>query len=58
MKPASIPNENADFDGNGVVEFADYLTLEANFGAGAVPEPMTLSLLTLGGLALIRRNRR
>jgi len=50
----------ADFDNNGVIDFQDYLALESNFGAGAVvetPEPMTLSLLGLGGLALIRRRK-
>ena len=48
----------ADFDGNGTVNFDDYLVLEANFGTGtAVPEPMTMSLLGLGALALIRRRQ-
>ena len=52
------PGTGADFDNNGVVNFQDYLTLESNFGAGTViPEPMTLSLLGLGGLALIRRRK-
>jgi len=51
------PGTGADFDKNGIVDFQDYLALEANFGFGTVaaPEPMTLSLLGLGGLALIRR---
>ena len=50
------PGTGADFDNNGVVNFQDYLTLESNFGAGTViPEPMTMSLLGLGALALIRR---
>jgi len=48
----------ADFDNNGTVNFDDYLKLEANFGTGtAVPEPMTMSLLGLGALALIRRRQ-
>jgi len=51
------PGTGADFDNNGIVDFQDYLALESNFGAGAVPEPMTLSLLGLGGLALIRRKK-
>jgi len=52
------PGAGADFDNSGVVDFQDYLTLEANFGAGSViPEPMTLSLLGLGALALIRRRK-
>jgi len=47
---------NADFDNSGKVDFIDYLALESNFGYGAgVPEPMTLTLLGLGGLAIIRR---
>ena len=50
------PGTGADFDNNGIVDFQDYLTLESNFGAGTVvPEPMTMSLLGLGALALIRR---
>ena len=52
------PGTGADFDNNGVIDFQDYLALEANFGAGTmIPEPMTLSLLGLGGLALIRRRK-
>jgi len=45
-----------DFNDDGNVDFNDYLVLEANFNTGvAAPEPATLGLLTLGGLALIRR---
>ena len=46
-----------DFNGDGAVTFADYQILEANFGKSSVPEPATLSLLVLGGFALIRRRR-
>ncbi len=45
-----------DFDGDGMVTFKDYIILEANFGK-SVPEPATMSLLILGGLALSRRRR-
>jgi hypothetical protein len=38
------------------VSFADYLALEANFGK-SIPEPVTLSLLALGGLATVRRRK-
>jgi hypothetical protein len=47
-----------DFDGDGNVAFADYQLLEANFGKSSVPEPATLSLLTLGGLGLAYRGKR
>ena len=33
--PACDPNTMGDIDGNGVVEFADFLTLSANFGDAA-----------------------
>jgi probable HAF family extracellular repeat protein len=46
-----------DFNGDHAVTFADYQILEANFGKSSVPEPATLSLLILGGLALARRRR-
>lgn len=50
------PGSGADFDMNGIIDFADYLTLESAFGTGnIVPEPATLFLLTLGGIALFRR---
>ena len=45
-----------DFNNDGKVSFADYLLLEQNFGK-SIPEPATLSLLVLGGLAVLRRRR-
>jgi hypothetical protein len=45
-----------DFNGDGQVTFADYQILESHFGH-VTPEPASLSLLVLGGLALIRRRR-
>ena len=49
---------DGDFDGDGDVDFADAVALDANFGTSPpVPEPMTLTLLGLGALALIRRRK-
>jgi autotransporter-associated beta strand protein len=45
-----------DVNGDGQVTFADYQLLEAHFGY-VTPEPASLTLLTLGGLALVRRRR-
>ena len=50
-------------DGNAncddLINATDLAILAANFGyiapAGAVPEPITMSLLSIGGLALLRR---
>ena len=51
---------DGDFDGNSVVDMADYAAWFNNYGyagTGAVPEPATLSLLALGGLAMLRRRK-
>ncbi len=53
-----------DANGDGVVSAGDYAAVQANFGntlstaTPSVPEPATLSLLVIGGIAMIRRNRR
>jgi len=51
-----------DFNLDGRVDFLDYLTWKANVGdavpgAGNAPEPATLLLLALGGLAVMKRRR-
>ena len=55
--------EDGDVDCNGAVEFADFLTLSANFGqtlggAAAVPEPSGLTLLLPGLLGLLYLRKR
>jgi hypothetical protein len=56
--------EEGDFTGNQVVDGLDYVVWSNNYEGncpalpGSVPEPATLSLLAIGGLALLRRKRR
>ena len=57
----STTDLRADWNDSGDVTDADYTIWADNYGvgtSGAVPEPATLGLLLLGGLALLRRKRR
>ncbi len=51
-----------DFNGDGNVDVGDLGILAGNYGTsvplGPIPEPATLSLLALGGLAILKRKRR
>jgi hypothetical protein len=53
-----------DANHDGVVSAADFAAVQANYGSVTpvgleiVPEPVTLSLLAIGGIALITRKRR
>ncbi|MEO0588087.1 MAG: PEP-CTERM sorting domain-containing protein, partial [Planctomycetota bacterium] len=59
---------SADFNGDGAVDTADLAILAGNFGVNAspvgalttaaVPEPGTLALLAIGGLAVATRRRK
>jgi len=54
--------ETADFTNDGVVNVDDLGILASNYdwdgtAGGAIPEPASLAMLGLGGLALIRRRR-
>jgi hypothetical protein len=61
--------QSADFDDDGDVDLDDFGIMRGNWGFGTggsplapeftpTPEPATMSLLTLGGLAILRRRRR
>lgn len=64
---ANVTYDDGDFNEDGSVSLADFLILRANFGSGSgdapvpalppIPEPASLSLLTLGGLTLLRRRK-
>jgi hypothetical protein len=51
-----------DANGDGVISAADYASVQANFGNAAaveaIPEPVTMGLLAIGGLAMLRRRRK
>ncbi len=53
--------DHADFTENGIVDLSDLSALATNWQVGVpastVPEPMTMSLLAIGGIALLRRRR-
>ncbi|MHC4983173.1 MAG: DUF2961 domain-containing protein [Planctomycetota bacterium] len=52
--------DDADFNGDGLVDTQDFTILKAHLGegaGGAVPEPVTMWLLGLAGLAVLRRRR-
>jgi len=51
--------EGGDFNGDGEVDGADYTIWADHYGVGgsAVPEPATLALLAVAGLATLRRRR-
>ena len=63
LLPESFLPGDANVDG--LVSADDYASVQTNFGATSglggetpVPEPGTLSLLTIGGLAMLRRKKR
>jgi hypothetical protein len=61
---AGIGWAQADFNGDGVVDFLDFQILLNywqpggwNFSPSQTPEPASLSLILLGGLAILRRKK-
>ncbi|MEM9416304.1 MAG: PEP-CTERM sorting domain-containing protein [Planctomycetota bacterium] len=57
-----LPGQDGDLSGNGRIDQQDLDIVQANFGNGTppsvVPEPTSLLVLGLGGLALVTRRRR
>lgn len=51
---------DGDFNGDGRIDQADYTVWYNHYGAGSgsVPEPAALTMLVLGGIALLRRRAR
>jgi autotransporter-associated beta strand protein len=57
--PAVQQDQAGDFDDNGTVNINDLQPfLEALASSNAVPEPASIALLSLGGLAILRRRRK
>jgi hypothetical protein len=58
-----VPGIHGDANGDGVVSAGDYASVQANFGNTApaqvsnIPEPGMMSLLLIGGLAMLKRRR-
>ena len=56
-----VVTERGDSNLDGVINATDLAILAANFGyvapTGVVPKPVTVSLLSLGGLALLKRKK-
>jgi len=52
--------QHGDFSGDGIVDGSDYVAWSNNYDVGTpgpVPEPASLLLVALGGLALLCRKR-
>ena len=49
--------EIGEFTADGTVDLSDYDSLALNWNQVYVPEPVTLTLLGLGGVALLRRRK-